>query len=184
MSSPSSRCLEPLPCGPLRLLAPPTHPLPTPLRSVSHSCLERLPSLPVLPPCLPTGSPPRLPTASLPPHHFPPHHFPPHHVPPCPPRPPVPLSPCPPPTQDARCQTPLHIACIYGNADVAAALIKLGAMPWAWDELGEGVVEGRVGGGGKEREKREEGSGKVKTFGGRGSRSCGERGGYITSRHP
>ncbi|PNH01040.1 E3 ubiquitin-protein ligase [Tetrabaena socialis] len=38
--------------------------------------------------------------------------------------------------QDARCQTPLHIACIYGNADVAEALLKLGATPWSWDELG------------------------------------------------
>ncbi|KXZ42928.1 hypothetical protein GPECTOR_110g220 [Gonium pectorale] len=38
--------------------------------------------------------------------------------------------------QDVRCQTPLHLACIYGHADVAAALLGLGASPWAWDELG------------------------------------------------
>ncbi len=49
---------------------------------------------------------------------------------------PCPLCPCPSSTQDARCQTPLHIACIYGNAEVAKLLLQLGATPWAWDELG------------------------------------------------
>ncbi|GIL55976.1 hypothetical protein Vafri_11435 [Volvox africanus] len=37
---------------------------------------------------------------------------------------------------DARCQTPLHLACIYGHHEVAERLLQLGGTPWAWDELG------------------------------------------------
>ena len=38
--------------------------------------------------------------------------------------------------QDARCQTPLHLACIYGNAECVTLLLQLGASPWYGDELG------------------------------------------------
>ncbi|GLC39500.1 hypothetical protein PLESTF_001853400 [Pleodorina starrii] len=38
--------------------------------------------------------------------------------------------------QDARCQTPLHLASIYGHHEVAERLLQLGATPWVWDELG------------------------------------------------
>ncbi|GLI71698.1 hypothetical protein VaNZ11_017004 [Volvox africanus] len=37
---------------------------------------------------------------------------------------------------DARCQTPLHLACIYGHHEVAERLLQLGGTPWSWDELG------------------------------------------------
>ncbi|EFJ43594.1 hypothetical protein VOLCADRAFT_106756 [Volvox carteri f. nagariensis] len=38
--------------------------------------------------------------------------------------------------QDARGQTPLHLACIYGHHEMAERLLQLGATPWSWDELG------------------------------------------------
>ncbi|GFR46986.1 hypothetical protein Agub_g8639, partial [Astrephomene gubernaculifera] len=38
--------------------------------------------------------------------------------------------------RDARCQTALHLACIYGHADVAEQLLRLGATPWCWDDIG------------------------------------------------
>lgn len=38
--------------------------------------------------------------------------------------------------QDESFQVPLHLACIYGHADVATLLLQWGATPWAWDNNG------------------------------------------------
>ncbi len=45
----------------------------------------------------------------------------------------IPHGPC---TQDESFQVPLHLACIYGHADVATLLLQWGATPWAWDNNG------------------------------------------------
>ncbi|MEW5305115.1 MAG: hypothetical protein WDW36_007676 [Sanguina aurantia] len=39
--------------------------------------------------------------------------------------------------EDVRLQTPLHLACMHGHADVVKLLLSLGASAWAGDELGE-----------------------------------------------